>query len=247
MDTTASPTFTGLEPDTLAFLQDLRDHADRDWFAANRARYLSAYDAPAKALVTALGERLPQLSPDLHADPSVGGSIFRVTRDTRFRPGTGPYKDYIDLWFWEGERALAPGGLYLRITPEVIRFGVGARAFSREARARYRRAAVDPDAGGALAELLAALADQGIVVAGERLRTIPRGIDPSALDPDGETARLLRHTALYVDVDEPAQAFVGSALANSALVGSSTLLDRAILHWQRAWPLHRWLVQHVQT
>lgn len=243
-DTSTTPTFAGLPADTLPFLRDLRA-ADRDWFAADRDRYLAAYDAPAKALVTAIGARLPELadpddpSVDLHAVPAVGGSIFRVTHDTRFRPGTGPYRDHIDLWIWDGERALAPGGLYLRITPEVVRFGVGARLLSREALARYRRAVLDDAAGRALATIVEDLEDDPVdpplKVQGERLKGTPRGIDPSGLDATG--LRLLRHTALIVDVDEPA----------GPVVGTPQIVDRALQHWRRSWPLHRWLVQHVQT
>jgi uncharacterized protein (TIGR02453 family) len=233
---TGGPTsgFAGFPSGTRAFLRALRDHADRDWFADHRAEYLACYDRPAKALVRALGQRVGELSPDLHAEPRVGGSIFRVNRDRRFSPDATPYKGYIDLWIWEGERALAPGGLYLRITPDVVRFGVGARTFSRGALARYRRAVLDDRTGTELEEVVAALDGRGLEVEGSTLAGSPRGIDTGQLGP--ARLALLRHTALIVDVDEPAE----------GLIESPDLLDVAVDRWRQAWPVHRWLVEHVQ-
>ncbi|CAN5275363.1 TIGR02453 family protein [soil metagenome] len=237
MTTSAPPTFTGFPPDTIPFLADLGERATRDWFAGNRTRYTSAYDAPAKALVTAIGERLPELSPGLTAAPVVGGSIFRVNRDTRFTPDAPPYKDYIDLWFWEGDRALAPGGLYLRISPQSVVITTGLRATARESLARYRRAVLDDRSGQALQVVAASLADDGLVLGGPRLRTAPKGIDVSHLDPEGPRLALLRHTAPHVEVTESAD----------PLITSVALVDRAVHHWGRALPLHRWLVDHVQS
>lgn len=229
-------TFTGFPPTTLPFLRALRDHADRDWFASHRSDYLAAYDGPAKSLVRALADRLAVLSDDLHADPVVGGSIFRVNRDRRFSPDATPYKGYIDLWFWEGDRALAPGGLYLRITPDVVRFGAGARTFSREALARYRSAVLDDPSGEALAADVADLVEHGVDIEGETLRGAPRGIDVDGL-PDARQA-LLRHTALIGEDDHPAAGLIEDGEA---------LIAAAMAHWRRAWALHRWLVDHVQV
>jgi uncharacterized protein (TIGR02453 family) len=232
---TTTCAFDGFPPTTLPFLRALRDHADRDWFAAHRSDYLDAYDRPAKALLTALDGRLDGLT----VDPRVGGSIFRVTRDRRFTSGGTPYKGYLDLWAWEGDRPLAVGGCYLRITPDVVRWQVGARAFSREALARYRRAVLDPVAGPDLVALAEPLAEMGCPVEGATLSGLPRGLDPAATDVlDDARRQLLRHTALLVDVDQPAAGLVDDGPA---------LVEATVRHWRRGLPLHRWLVAHVQT
>lgn len=234
--------FTGFPPALPAFLRALRDHADRDWFAANRSTYRDAYDRPAKALVTAIGHRLSELSHDLHAVPAVGGSIFRVNRDRRFSPDATPYKGYLDLWFWEGDRALAPGGLYLRLTPDTVRIAAGARALDRAALARYRRAVLDPVAGPALAAVAADLDDHGTPLEGRTLVGLPRGtpVDalPDATGPDDPRLDLLRHTAVTAEVDHPADGLVTDGPA---------LIDAAMSAWTTTWRLHRWVVDHVQT
>ena len=55
------------------------------------------------AFVAAIGDKLVKHSPNISAIPKVNGSIFRVNRDIRFSKDKTPYKDHIDLWFWEGD------------------------------------------------------------------------------------------------------------------------------------------------
>ena len=93
--------------ETVAFLTDLRAHNEKAWFEANRARYDSGFIEPAKAFVEAIGPELNDLVPRIHAEPSVGGSIFRINRDIRFSSDKRPYKDHLDFWFWEGDRHAA--------------------------------------------------------------------------------------------------------------------------------------------
>src|SRR5215216_5284663 len=118
-------------PDTLTFLDELRAHNDKQWFEANRSRYEAAYVAPAKAFVEAAGPHLQDIVPGIRAEPNVLGSIFRINRDTRFSPDKRPYKDHLDLWFWEGERKSAVSGLFLRVSPDGVVIGAGAHAFPK--------------------------------------------------------------------------------------------------------------------
>ena len=54
------------------------------------------------------------------------GSILRINRDTRFSRDPSPYKDHLDLWFWEGERRRAVSGFFARLTPEPWASGPAA-------------------------------------------------------------------------------------------------------------------------
>jgi uncharacterized protein (TIGR02453 family) len=213
--------------ETIDFLTALRGHNDRAWFDAHRADYERWYVMPAKAFVVAAGERLRAIAPDVVAEPRVLGSIFRINRDTRFSPDKRPYKDHIDLWFWEGERRGAVSGFFLRVSPHLVGVGAGCHGFGKERIARYRQAVLDPVNGPTLAGLVASLPYD---VGGERYAKVPRG-----LPADAPAAELLRHDALYVHVDEP-----------GSLAVSDDLLDTCDRHWRRLAPLHRWLVDHVQ-
>ena len=57
---------------------------------------------------------LRSIAPDIHAEPRVNGSIFRINRDIRFSKDKTPYKDHLDLWFWEGNRKGAVSGFFLQ-------------------------------------------------------------------------------------------------------------------------------------
>jgi uncharacterized protein (TIGR02453 family) len=218
-------------PATTTFLRALRENNDRLWFDAHRDEYQAAYVEPAKAFVQAAAPALERIAPGIHAEPRILGSIFRINRDTRFSKDKSPYKDHLDLWFWEGERKSAQSGFFLRISPAFVGIGAGSHSFDKDALARFRAAVADPDSGPQLATIAAELERDGFEVGGERYVRIPRG-----MDPEGPAARFLRHGALFAHHDEP------SELASDP----ERLLPTCVSVWSRLAPLHRWLVDHVQ-
>jgi uncharacterized protein (TIGR02453 family) len=219
-------------PQTQTFLRDLSTHNEREWLDAHRARYQAAYVVAAKAFVAAAAPELERIAPGVHAEPRVLGSIFRLNRDIRFSRDKRPYKEHLDLWFWEGERRTAQSGFYLRVTPELVAIGAGANHLSREAVDRYRAAVCDADAGPELVQIVSALETEGWELGEPRLKRPPRDWDP--VDPDA--APLLRRDSLFVARREPAE----------LAVDAQRLLPTCVEVWTRLAPLHRWLVAHVQ-
>jgi uncharacterized protein (TIGR02453 family) len=148
-------------PRTQAFLRDLGTHNEREWFDAHRDEYVAAYLEPAKAFVESVAPALLRIAPDVIAEPRVLGSIFRINRDTRFSTDERPYKEHLDLWFWEGERRAAQSGFYLRVTPTHVAIGAGANHLDREGIGHYRRAVCDDESGPELVEIVARLVQLG--------------------------------------------------------------------------------------
>jgi uncharacterized protein (TIGR02453 family) len=114
-------------PELFAFLRDLREHNDRDWFAANRPRYEADVLDPALAFVEDFGYRLREISPHVRADPRQnGGSLFRIYRDTRFSKDKSPFKTNIGMHFRHvrAKDAHAPG-FYLHLEPGRVVAGGG--------------------------------------------------------------------------------------------------------------------------
>ena len=108
--------FAGFGPKTKKFLRELGRNNDKAWFDAHRSDYEAHYLEPAKAFVEAAGPKLEKIAPNVVCEPRANGSIFRVNRDIRFSKDRTPYKDHIDLWFWEGQRKTAISGFFLAST-----------------------------------------------------------------------------------------------------------------------------------
>jgi uncharacterized protein (TIGR02453 family) len=114
------------DPELFQFLADLKEHNDRDWFAANKQRYEAHVLEPALAFIEDFGLRLHQISPHFRADTrKVGGSLFRIYRDTRFSKDKTPYKTNTGMHFRHARAkdAHAPG-FYLHLAPGQV-FGGG--------------------------------------------------------------------------------------------------------------------------
>ncbi len=230
--TLVTPAFA-FPSDTLGFLDELRSNNAKAWFDANRQRYQAAYVDASKAFVEAAAPVLAGIVPGIQAEPRVLGSIFRINRDTRFSTDKRPYKDHLDFWFWEGDRKAAVSGLFVRISPDVVGVGAGSHGFDKTALGRYRAAVVDDDARAELVDAVGGVEKAGYPIDGETYKRVPTGY---SVDADGPAARFLRHRALFVHHDEPADL----ALDAGRLLPT---LDR---HWRLLAPLHRWLVTHVQ-
>ena len=105
------------DDETFAFLRELKRHNDREWFAANKARYERSVKEPLLQFISDAGPELRSISPQLVADPRpTGGSMFRIHRDVRFSRDKSPYKPYAAAHFPMGKRMHGPG-YYLHIEP----------------------------------------------------------------------------------------------------------------------------------
>ena len=163
--------------ETFAFLKDLAEHNERDWFDENRHRYEAHVKEPAQRFILAVGEELDRISPHLRADPRpVGGSLFRIHRDVRFSSDKRPYKTHTGIQFrhHRGKDAHAPG-LYLHIEPRSCFLGMGAWRPAGPALKKIRTALVDDPTGWRAA--IGGPFTDAFELGGESLSRGPRGFD----------------------------------------------------------------------
>ena len=115
-------------PKLFSFLRDLAENNDRTWFKENQARYEEHVREPALEFIMDFGEPLKKISPHFVADArTVGGSLFRIQRDTRFSKDKTPYKTHTGMHFrhfMTKDDVHAPG-FYLHIEPGGCYAGVG--------------------------------------------------------------------------------------------------------------------------
>jgi uncharacterized protein (TIGR02453 family) len=223
--------FAGFGPKTKKFLRELGRNNDKAWFDAHRSDYEAHYLEPAKAFIEAAGPKLEKIAPNVVWEPRVNGSIFRVNRDIRFSKDKTPYKDHIDLWFWEGQRKTAISGFFLRITSTSVHLGAGSHGFSKEALASYRSALLDEKAAKSLAALTKRLARAGYEVGGKTYKKPPRGFDGNAAVQD-----LVLYSALWAAADRKSPPELGSA----------KFVSYCVREWKKLAPIHRWLMENVR-
>lgn len=185
-----APHFT---PDAFAFLRDLAANNDREWFNANKQRYEDSVRQPALDFITDFVEPLESLSPHFVADSrTVGGSLFRIHRDTRFSKDKTPYKLNTGLHF-RHERAKdahAPG-YYVHLQPRNCFIGAGLwRPEPKVAHQIRHHIAEHPDEWVEATQ--AKPFTDHFSLGGDQLKRPPRGID---VDPDDPLMNDLRRTS----------------------------------------------------
>jgi uncharacterized protein (TIGR02453 family) len=167
------------EPKLFAFLSDLREHNNRDWFAANKSRYEQALLEPALAFIEDFAPHLTQISPHFRAEAKpVGGSLFRIYRDTRFSKDKTPYKTSVGIHFrHERARDAHTPGFYLHLACGEVFAGGGIWRPDTKSVTLIRRAiASEPDAW-TQATLSGAFADR-LDLRGDALKRPPQGFEP---------------------------------------------------------------------
>jgi uncharacterized protein (TIGR02453 family) len=135
-------------PALFRFLRDLKRHNDRGWFAAQKERYETEVRAPMLRFIADAAEPLHRVSPAVVADPRpVGGSMFRIQRDTRFAKDKTPYKTHAAAHFrYHASRDVHAPGFYLHLEPGSVFFGAGIWHPDTEALAAIRRGILEnPD------------------------------------------------------------------------------------------------------
>src|SRR2546425_1782317 len=125
---------THVTRELFGFLEELRRHNNREWFNANKERYLAEVRDPLLAFVAAIGPKLARISPYIVADARPSGSLLRIYRDTRFTRDKTPYKTNAALRFGlaSGRSVEAPG-YYLHLEPRHVFMGAGMWRPSAEA------------------------------------------------------------------------------------------------------------------
>ncbi|OLT22244.1 TIGR02453 family protein [Pseudonocardia sp. CNS-139] len=206
---TVPATFSGFGEGAVEFYDGLEADNSKAYWTDRRDVYEQDVKAPMLALLAALE---PEFGP---------GKVFRPYRDVRFAADKSPYKTHCGavagpFYVEVGPRGLVAAGGYYQMAPDQV--------------ARFRTAVAEDRRGTELERLLDTLTADGLTVAGERLRTRPRGYDA-----DHPRIDLLRHKGIY-----------GSRVwPPDDVLHEPGALDRVATAWRALTPLVEWLADHV--
>jgi len=163
--------------DMFRFLQELQLNNNRAWFAAHKTDYERLIREPSLRFIADIGPKLEKISKYLSADPRpVGGSLFRIYRDTRFSKDKTPYKTHVAMHFpirlLAGKGTPHAAGFYLHFEPGECFGGGGIWHPDPENLAKIRGAIVaHPKEWSTLRKK--------IDIEGDALKRPPAGYDPS--------------------------------------------------------------------
>ena len=222
------PAFDGFPEAGRRFLAGLALKNEKSYFDAHRETYEQALLAPMRAFVVEAGRRLRPQVPRIVADPRVGGSVFRMARDTRFSSDKTPYKEWLSARLWDGSGPGkdSSGSFYIQVDALSVYVGGGVYRFEDDQLERFRTAVTDDRTRKELERIVAKLP---MAVEGKALQRWPRGY--SAEHPAGEW---LKFKGLYA----------GGALDGRSARGPK-LLDHALAVYLALVPLHDWLMRNV--
>ena len=201
--------FTGFGEGAVEFYDGLEADNSKAYWTDKREIYENDVRSPMQELLAALE---PEFGP---------GKIFRPYRDVRFSHDKTPYKTHCGavaggFYVEVGSGGLVVAGGYYRMAPDQV--------------TRFRTAVADDRRGTDLEKRLAALAADGLTVAGEALRTRPRGYDPGH-----PRIALLRHKGLYGR----------RAWPPDDVLHEPGTQERVVTAWRALRPLIDWLDDHV--
>ena len=172
------PPFQGFGPAVFEWFAGLERDNSKAYFTATRELYETEVRGGLEAMLDELAM-------------TFGGEarVFRQQRDLRFTPDKTPYKTRT---YGVIHGAPGPGaGLYAQLSVRGLYAGTGYYRLARDQLERFRAAVADDGAGPALEAAAAAAEDAGLELAGESLRTAPRGYPR-----DHPRIELLRRKAL---------------------------------------------------
>lgn len=234
----AQPYFTTA---SLSFLRQLALNNNREWFTANKAEYEAQVKLPFLRLIADLAEPLKEISPHYVANPKpVGGSMFRIYRDTRFAADKTPYKPWAGASFYhQATRAVTRGGdadqgtmgrldapgFYLHVQPGETFVGGGLWHPQPETLKRIRAYLLNNPASWKAATRSAAFRKTFGGLGGDSMKRVPLGFDAA-------------HELIE---DLKRKDFVCSASLADDVLCAPDLPKQLLKHFRLAGPLIDWL------
>lgn len=221
--------FNGFPKGMVTFFENLEKNNDKKWFEAHKAEYEALVKQPAGEFVTAMGEKLEKIAPDIHAIPKVNKSLFRINRDTRFSNDKRPYKTNLGIWFWEGDgKRMECSGFYFHYFAKKLMLGVGIHMMPKDILDKYRKAVVHDTLGPELRKAVTNVKKKGYRIGVKHYKQVPRGFEKSH-----DNAEYLLYSGLTAMIEQKVD----------SQFHSKEMLSIAFGHFKKMKPIHDWLLK----
>lgn len=104
-----------MNAEILAYLRELQENNNREWFHANKARFDALREGFLEQVQTLI-HRIALFDPEL-VGVEAKDCFFRIYRDIRFSPNKTPYKIHFAAYMAQGGRASDRAGYYIHLEP----------------------------------------------------------------------------------------------------------------------------------
>ncbi|SMC70876.1 DUF2461 domain-containing protein [Pedobacter nyackensis] len=113
-----------IKPETFAFIADVAENNNREWFAENKGRYEIA-KADVLAFIDQLIPELAAADPEFSLETQSKKCLLRIYRDVRFSKNKDPYKNNFGISFSVKGKGVNEPGYYLHLQPGSCFFAAG--------------------------------------------------------------------------------------------------------------------------
>jgi uncharacterized protein (TIGR02453 family) len=209
---------------SFAFLRALARNNRREWFQEHKADYEAQVREPFQRLLRDLQPDLAAISGEFRADPRpVGGSLFRIHRDTRFANDKTPYKTHAGARLYHQRfREVDSPSFYIHLQPGNCFVGAGIWHPEAPTRRRIRQFIADnPEAWRKAVH--SPSFRRRFELGGEVLQRPPRGFPP-----DHPLIEDLKRQSFVASAPLSDEVVLGPGLRRSvasALTGLAPLVD----------------------
>jgi len=125
-------TFSGFSQQGLTFLLQLGQNNNREWFEENRETYQQALLEPFRDLVTDLSQDMLVIDELFEVRPTIGKTLSRMHRDTRFSRDKSIYRSNMWLSFKRSRKNWTDAPTYFfELGPDWWRYGLGYYSASK--------------------------------------------------------------------------------------------------------------------
>lgn len=131
--------FKGFSKDSIAFLKELKENNNKQWFESHKQDYENLLLTPLKNLVADVGNFMLSIDSYFEVRPAVNKTISRIYRDTRFSRDKSPYKTSLWITFKRPQKDWKDAPAYFfEISPDSYRFGMGFYSATPKTMEKFR-------------------------------------------------------------------------------------------------------------
>lgn len=116
--------FEGFTYEARDFFFDIAMHNNKEFFDANRKRYIDHARTPMRALAAAVADAVLDVDDTLDTRPE--RAVSRIRRDTRFTKDKTPYRDHLWASYRHSDESVSQGlNLYFEVSGVDVAYGMG--------------------------------------------------------------------------------------------------------------------------